>query len=206
MTLVAWGLDDPASYFAHPVRVGYVLEGLIANWIEVLLTSSVNPHRTEKNDTSRENPYTVLVGVRFMVGIVFYPFADRRSIGTFLDSSIMRWAGLLLYIAGYSASNWAIMKLGHQWTGRILIQEGHRLVTDGPYARIRHPHYLGMLLVGFGTAFLFRSWIGLLLEVLIEPAYFRMRIGIEEKMLHNKFGDEWEEYSRHTWKLVPLLY
>jgi protein-S-isoprenylcysteine O-methyltransferase Ste14 len=46
----------------------------------------------------------------------------------------------------------------------------------------------------------------ILVAALIDHAYFIMRIRIEEKMLKEEFGKEWEEYRRRTWRLVPLLY
>jgi protein-S-isoprenylcysteine O-methyltransferase Ste14 len=206
-TLFSWGLDDAGSFLNNAARMGFIIESLFANWIEMFSTSSTNPRRiTKLGEAPRQSLYSTLMGARFIAGILFFPFADRRSLGTFADNIALRYVGLLLYIVGYSISNWAIIKLGQNWSGTIVIQEGHRLITDGPYTYLRHPHYFGMVLAGFGTALLFRSWIGILPVALLDPAYFNMRIRIEEKMLQEEFGKEWEEYTRRTWRLVPLLY
>jgi protein-S-isoprenylcysteine O-methyltransferase Ste14 len=206
-TLVGWGLDDVIGYFSHPARVGFILEALVANWIETVIISTSQACQERKEVVAaQQNVYSTLMGIRFIAGIVFYPFADRRNIGTFMNGEVWRYTGLILYVVGYSISNWAIIKLGQQWSGMIVVQESHKLVTDGPYTHVRHPHYLGVLFVGFGASIIFRSWIGILLWMIVDSAYLRERIRDEEAMLHKRFGKEWEEYCKRTWRLMPLIY
>jgi len=206
-TLICWGLDDVGSFLSNPTRVGFILVSLLANWTEMFYTGSMKPRRVKKlGETPRQNLYEALMAVRFTAGILLYPLADRRSLGTFADSSALRYVGLLLYIVGYSISNWAIIRLGRNWGGTIAIHEDHSLVTNGPYTYLRHPHYFGVLLAGFGSAMVFRSWIGILVTSTIDLVYFSMRITSEEKMLLEEFGKEWQEYKRRTWRLFPMLY
>ena len=95
--------------------------------------------------------------------------------------------------------------LGHRFSGLVAIQPGHRLVTSGIYAAIRHPSYLGLLVNSLGWALAFRSVVGVLLTALLVPP-LAARIRAEERLLRTRFGDEYDAYCRRTSRLIPRLY
>ena len=45
---------------------------------------------------------------------------------------------------------WPIFVLGRRFSGLVAIQPGHELVTDGIYGVIRHPSYLGLIVMTLG--------------------------------------------------------
>jgi protein-S-isoprenylcysteine O-methyltransferase Ste14 len=79
--------------------------------------------------------------------------------------------------------------------------ENHRLVTWGPYKYVRHPSYSAyfFLIRGF-----FLAWLNLLtLPCFVAiPGYF-LNVETEEKMLVERFGDEYKLYQQRTGKFVP---
>ena len=78
-------------------------------------------------------------------------------------------------------------------------------LTSGLYRHLRHPRYLGVQAAALGLALLFRSWIGLGLNVpLLAVLLFRIRD--EEALLRETFGPEWDAYCQHSWRLIPHLY
>jgi len=82
----------------------------------------------------------------------------------------------------------------------------HALVgTGGIYAVIRHPSYLGLLLLSLGWGLAFRSWIGVILTLLTIPPILA-RIRAEEALLRAHFGAEYEAYRTRTARLIPGLY
>jgi protein-S-isoprenylcysteine O-methyltransferase Ste14 len=87
----------------------------------------------------------------------------------------------------------------------VTVQEGHRLITAGLYRYIRHPRYLGAICVAFGASLVFRSWAGLLLNVLL-PGLLLERMKDEEALMHQEFGAEWEAYCKRSWRLIPHIY
>src|SRR5262249_28759882 len=95
--------------------------------------------------------------------------------------------------------------LGRRFSGLVAIQPGHRLVTDGVYGVIRHPSYLGLLVLSLGWALAFRSAVGVLLVALTIPPLVA-RIRAEEALLRAQFGDEYEAYRARTSRLIPGLY
>ena len=114
------------------------------------------------------------------------------------------YIGLFLMISGYAARRWAIWLLGNAFSNVLQIKEGQTLYRSGIYAKVRHPAYTGTLVMVAGIPILFSSLIGLLPVSLAIPAVL-YRISVEEKMLTEKFGDEYREYVRETKMLVPYL-
>ena len=87
-----------------------------------------------------------------------------------------------------------------------MIQKGHRVVKSGPYRYVRHPSYIGLLLVTLGVAIGMGNWIGLILMVLIVFIALRKRIILEEKVLQKSLGGEYQSYIKNTKKLIPFIY
>lgn len=92
-----------------------------------------------------------------------------------------------------------------QSTKKLLIVEEHRLITDGLFKYIRHPLYIGRILLSLGVGLFCSSIYGLIL-ISIGLAFIIPRIQIEEKMLIDKFGYAYREYQKKTKKLIPYIY
>jgi protein-S-isoprenylcysteine O-methyltransferase Ste14 len=100
---------------------------------------------------------------------------------------------------------WPVFVLGERFSGLVAIQPGHTLVTSGVYGVIRHPSYLGLLVNSLGWSLAFRSGVGIILTILLVPALLA-RISAEENLLRDQFGDEYNAYCSHTWRLIPRIY
>lgn len=84
--------------------------------------------------------------------------------------------------------------------------EGPRLVTGGIYRVLRHPIYTAMFLFAIAQALLIQNWIaGLLAALTFIPVYF-IRVPREEKMMLERFGDQYREYMRHTNRILPKIF
>ncbi|MGA7629535.1 MAG: isoprenylcysteine carboxylmethyltransferase family protein, partial [Terriglobales bacterium] len=133
----------------------------------------------------------------------FLPFADRRSILT-LRQDYWRYLGLLLCCIGVAVRVLALKTLGEYFSAYATLQPNHRLVRHGIYASIRHPLYLSLLLAPAGLALVFGSSLALPIFALAS-IFVIDRIRKEEHLLAAHFGLVFEDYRRHTWKLVPFV-
>ena len=112
------------------------------------------------------------------------------------------WAGSALAVFGIYVRQRAVAHLGRFFRTEVTLLDDHRLVTDGPYARVRHPAYTGfvLMLIGIGLAFACVIAIIAMIAPVIGLIY---RIRVEEAALESRFGAEWAEYRARTGALLP---
>ncbi len=101
--------------------------------------------------------------------------------------------------------NWAEDALGKQFSVQVTIQEGHQLVTGGPFRFLRHPRYLSIITFNVGIALVFRSGLALVLVAALILVLL-WRIHDEEALMHEEFGKDWEAYSARSWRLIPYVF
>jgi protein-S-isoprenylcysteine O-methyltransferase Ste14 len=97
----------------------------------------------------------------------------------------------------------AVRVLGKQWSFQARLVEGHRLVTDGPYALVRHPIYTGMLGMLLATALAFAHFVVLVPALILYGAGTVVRVRSEEKLLREAFGQAFEEYASRVPAVLP---
>jgi protein-S-isoprenylcysteine O-methyltransferase Ste14 len=96
--------------------------------------------------------------------------------------------------------------LGAMWSHSLDLREGHRLVTSGIYEKVRHPMYTAFWLWALGQTFLLANWAAALAGIIGFGTLFFLRIGQEERMMEDRFGQEYRDYCARTKRLVPGIY
>lgn len=108
-------------------------------------------------------------------------------------------------ISGLLLGTWAILAHGgYNFRIAPVHKEGARLITRGPYALVRHPMYLAIILLVTPLIIDYFSWLRLGVGVLL-LADLVFKLEYEEKQLVRAF-EGYEAYRKGTWKLVPLVY
>lgn len=113
-------------------------------------------------------------------------------------------AGAILTMLGLLFSIWARRYLGTNWSATVTIKQRHELVTDGPYAHVRHPIYSGLLLAMLGSAIAVGEWRALFAVALALLALWR-KLWVEERWMQQHFGDAYRAYRRNVPALIPFL-
>ena len=106
--------------------------------------------------------------------------------------------GVLLAISARSL-------LGKNWSGRVMLQNQHHLVTEGPYRFVRHPIYWGGLLAMFGSSLVLGQVFGFA-YFMLSTVGLVMKSRQEDVLLAKQFPDEFPEYKRQVKMLIPYLY
>jgi protein-S-isoprenylcysteine O-methyltransferase Ste14 len=88
---------------------------------------------------------------------------------------------------------------------KIQAERGHRVISDGPYAVVRHPMYGGTLLLILGIPLLLGSWLGLALAPVI-VLLFAVRAVMEERTLMAELPGYADYAARVRYRLVPGLW
>lgn len=115
-------------------------------------------------------------------------------------------AGCGLILLGLFFRILSRLALGRFYTPRLCILDGHRLITTGIYGIIRHPGYLGFLLLASGVSVLFGSLAGLAVMTLAFGSVILLRIRREEALLLAHFGPAYADYAARTKKLIPFIF
>lgn len=136
---------------------------------------------------------TAVFGTYLAMAVVFLPL---RELGTAAMA-----LSLLLIIGGVGFSVYALGHLGRSFS---VMAEARRLVTDGPYAHIRHPLYLGEGVATIGLMLQYLSPLALAL-VALQLAFQMLRIANEERILARQFP-EYRAYMARTARFIPGIY
>lgn len=93
--------------------------------------------------------------------------------------------------------------LGKQWALSARVVDGHELITDGPYCRVRHPIYLAMFGLLASALIGVSSPIGAIFALAAFIPGSALRIRAEDALLGETFGAEFEEYRKRVPAFFP---
>lgn len=173
----------------------------IAYWF--LASLSVN--RMERREPGGE----VLVRIILTLAAFFLLRENDPRFGV-LNRRFVSWqpavfaVGAALTWAGVAFAIWARYCIGKYWSASVALRAGHELIRTGPYARIRHPIYTGILLALAGTGLAvgrYRALVAFAI-ILLSLTWKSKR---EEALLASQFGAAFEEHRRRTGFFLPRL-
>jgi len=115
--------------------------------------------------------------------------------------------GTVLYFPGLGLAFWGRLVLGEMYNVSmsvgVQLNAGHRLLTTGPYAIIRHPMYAGIIVAAWGGLLLYRTWTCVFAALVFLG--LAVRAHREEQALAAEFGSEWEAYCRRVPGWIPRI-
>jgi len=132
---------------------------------------------------------------------VIFDFGRLFALGDWLT-----WVGVAIMISGVVFRQYVISFLGKFFTATVQIHKDHHLIKAGPYRYIRHPSYLGILILALGDGIALANWISLLLCIMLPAIGIIRRIKVEEKELCHHFGEQYQDYRKNTWRIIPYIY
>jgi protein-S-isoprenylcysteine O-methyltransferase Ste14 len=94
--------------------------------------------------------------------------------------------------------------LASAWKVLYEAQRAHHLATSGAYARIRHPQYVGFVLIMFGFLLQWPTLVTLTMFPILVYMYARLARREEQEVLA-EFGDEYRSYMARTPAFIPRL-
>lgn len=172
--------------------------------LEVLLGRLMQSSKKDKKQTDKNSLAIIWVAIIF--GIFFSIYIDNKWYLPLTTNAIAEITGFIFIIIGIIFRLLIIKSLGRFFTVDVTIRENHQLKTDGFYHYLRHPSYFASLLsfVGFGISL--NNWVSLIIITIIMLSAFIRRIKVEEAVLLEQFGIEYENYKKITKALIPFVY
>lgn len=170
------------------------------------VVSALRVKRTQQMEAAGRRFGTVAI----LVVAAFLIFARRVNLGILSrrfipQSEAIKAASIILVAVGVAIAIWARRHIGEYWSSRVALKEDHHLIQSGPYARVRHPIYSGMLLAMIGTGLFVGEWRAIIGVLLVFAAHWQ-KARREEKLLATQFGPTYQEYCGRTGSLIPRLH
>ena len=126
-----------------------------------------------------------------------------RSTGSATGNPWLLGTGLAFFVLGLALAVWARVYLGRNWGMPMSQKAEPELVTTGPYGKVRHPIYSGIILGMVGTAIAVSPYW--LIAVAIFGAYFLFSAVVEERNMAKLFPAAYPPYKRATKMLIPYV-
>ena len=108
------------------------------------------------------------------------------------------------HIVSYILIGYGFILLANSWQVLYKAQCNHTLATTGPYARIRHPQYMGFILIMLGFLFQWPTILTLAMFPILVWMYTRLA-KTEEVDAKREFGETWNSYTQQTPAFIPQL-
>ena len=114
--------------------------------------------------------------------------------------------GLVVLVAASLFRRHCFRMLGADFRGDVDVRPDQPVVERGAYRYLRHPSYLGAILLYVGIALCFTNWgtLGVLLVGI--PPLFVYRIHVEERALLEQLGASYATYAQCRKRLIPGLW
>lgn len=96
--------------------------------------------------------------------------------------------------------------LGRNWSVSLEVRDKHELITGGVYRYVRHPMYSAFFLWAIAQFLLLPNWVAGLSGIVGFGTLYLFRVGREEKLMLDAFGDEYRAYMERTARVLPWVH
>lgn len=148
----------------------------------------------------------LIVGLPFILSLFIYMFRpDWFAWADFTLPAWARWLGAACALVSVPLIWWVQWALGSNFSTTLHVREAHTLVTHGPYRWVRHPMYTVLFIQICGYLLLTANWLVGGMPLLALGIIVATRVGNEEAVMSEKFGEAYRAYMRHTGRFLPRI-
>jgi protein-S-isoprenylcysteine O-methyltransferase Ste14 len=167
-----------------------------------LLAERVGPRKGSKTwDTAIMGVIGVLMLAKMLLAGLDIRFGWTVGLPFWLEI-----AGLMAALVGYGLVVWATgSNAFFAQTVRVQKERGHTVATGGPYRFVRHPAYIGMILVELGTSLMLGSWLALIPGG-VSAVLLILRTGLEDRTLFTDLPGYKEFSGKTRYRLIPRVW
>jgi protein-S-isoprenylcysteine O-methyltransferase Ste14 len=188
-------------------KIAYVV--LAVGWYVIRYPHVRRAHRAAVA-TSARGPVDNALLLISLTGLGIIPFTyvatGQPRFADYTFRPIQAWLGLMLVPASLFVFHLTHRALGRNWSVSLELREGHALVTDGVYRHTRHPMYSAFWLWAIAQALLLPNWFAGCAGLVGFGILFFGRVAREERMMLDRFGDDYRAYAARTYRIIPGIY
>jgi protein-S-isoprenylcysteine O-methyltransferase Ste14 len=180
-------------------KIVYAAALLAEIWIRTPYARALKTaQREEKRISATEKFLLFLLSLGMFLLPMLYIFTPWLSFADYHLPAWCTWIGIPVMVAAVVVFRQSHLDLKTNWSPSLEIFSSHSLVTGGIYARIRHPMYLSQWIWVIGQALLLQNWLAGPLDLLLFIPFYLIRVRTEERMMLDRFGDQYREYMQRT--------
>jgi protein-S-isoprenylcysteine O-methyltransferase Ste14 len=147
----------------------------------------------------------------WLYGLITVGYVLSFAIGATKIGRIYAWntffaIGMALFVIGLLIRIYSILTLKQYFTYSVAKVENHKIIETGLYKFIRHPGYLGQLIIFIGISASISNWLSMLLMMIPVLLGYLYRIKVEEKFMTAQFGEDYKNYQERTKRIIPMIY
>ncbi len=175
-----------------------ILAGWVAFWIYWLVASI----GVKAGQTRWARFAGVRIGIALVILLLLRVRVHKGNAAATSDPWL-QGIGLAVFLLGLALAIWARVYLGRNWGMPMSQKVDPELVTTGPYSRVRHPIYSGIILAMIGTTIAVSLYW--LVAVVLLGAYFLYSAIAEERLMAGLFPGSYPDYKHSTKMLIPFI-
>lgn len=150
-------------------------------------------------------------GLWLLYSLITVGYALSFSVGATKIGRIYYWntffaIGMTLVAIGFVIRIYSILTLKQYFTYSVAKVEHHKIIEIGLYKFIRHPGYLGQLIIFAGISMSISNWLSILTMMIPVTLGYLYRIKVEETFMLEELGESYLNYQTRTKRIIPMFY
>lgn len=183
----------------------------IAYFILFILASVVRKIFTSKNKkmnfvVEKKSKGDIILltfdGIGMIIPLV-YVFSSWLDFADYSLPVWVGWLGVVLFADAILILYFSHAHLGSNWSPVLGIKKEHTLITSGIYKYIRHPMYAAHILWAIAQILMLHNWIAGYSFIVVMIPHYLLRVGKEEQMMVEQFGERYREYMKSSGRIFP---
>ena len=181
----------------------------VVGWFIIRYPHDRRARRTPKLRRSDRGREIVLMAIS-ATGLGVLPFiyvvSNAPRFANYPFRPWQAWLGAVLFAASLWLFHRTHKDLGRNWSVTLEVRDQHTLVTSGVYSRVRHPMYSAFWVWALAQALLLPNWIAGPAGLIGFGTLFFLRVGREEALMIETFGEDYRRYMARTARILPGIY
>jgi protein-S-isoprenylcysteine O-methyltransferase Ste14 len=177
---------------------------MLYGFFEIFMSRRLKSKRNVSKSGDKGSIWLLIITISIGYWLSFIMAATK--IGRIYQWNTFFVIGSILAIIGLIIRVTSILILKQQFTYTVTKIEDHELIESGLYRIIRHPGYLGQLIIFLGISTSLSNWLSILLMIVPILLGYLNRIIVEEKFMIEQMGQKYIDYQKRTKRLIPMIY
>jgi protein-S-isoprenylcysteine O-methyltransferase Ste14 len=181
---------------------------IVVSYLYFFFEVFMNLRQKRKSNLSTSNDKNSL---RLLYGLITAGYFLSFAIGVTKLGRIYHWntffaIGMSLFVIGLIIRIYSILTLRQFFIYSVAKVQNHEIIETGLYKFIRHPGYLGQIIIFLGISISMANWLSIFAMMFPITLAYLYRIKVEERFMLEQMGENYLNYQNRTKRLIPLVF